>query len=225
MRIQKQRARSDEEKRERREAILATALAMYEREHSFAAFTMAALAKEAGLAKGTLYLYFRTKEELFLALLESGFDAWFDVIDARLDDGEREWTAEDAAELVVRSVRGREMLARLLSIQPAIVEHNVEFDAAFRFKHHVMLRADVTGRRLERRLPWLRTGEGARFLVHLHALVIGVWQLAQPSPVIRRVMETPEMAPARVDFAEDLRFLIITLLAGMRTAAAERAEP
>jgi AcrR family transcriptional regulator len=217
------RARSEEEKQERRNAILSTAWRMYTREPSFAKFTMAALARQTGVAKGTLYLYFRTKEALFLALLESGFDAWFDVIDARLDDGEREWTPEDAAEAVVRSVRGRETLARLLSIQPAIVEHNVDYDAALRFKRQVMRRADVTGRRLEARLPFLRAGEGARLLVHLHALVIGVWQLAQPSPVIRRVMEAPELAPARVDFEEDLRLLITALLKGMRADA--RPEP
>jgi AcrR family transcriptional regulator len=219
------RARSDEDKQERRIAILTTAWRMYTRDPSFAAFTMAALAKQAGLAKGTLYLYFRTKEELFLALLENGFDAWFDVLDARLDAAGAEWTPEDAADVIVRSIRGRETLARLLSILPTIVEHNVDYDAALRFKRQVMRRAEVTGHRLEARLPFLRPGEGARLLVHLHALVIGVWQLAEPSPVIRRVMETPELAPARVDFEEDLRFLLVTLLAGMRTAAAERADP
>src|SRR3712207_3851108 len=99
------RARSDEDKQERRGAILTTAWRMYTREPSFAAFTMAALAKEAGLAKGTLYLYFRTKEALFLALLESGFDAWFDVIDARLNAGDGAWAPEDAADAIVRSVR------------------------------------------------------------------------------------------------------------------------
>jgi Tetracyclin repressor-like, C-terminal domain len=138
------------------------------------------------------------------------------VIDARLSDGVGGWTPEDAADAIVRSVRGRETLARLLSIQPVIVEHNVEFDAALRFKRHVMQRADATGRMLERRLPWLRPGEGARFLVHLHALVIGVWQLAEPSPVIRRVMETPELQPARIGFEEDLRFLVAAVLRGMQ---------
>lgn len=209
------RARNDEDKQERREAILATAAAMYAREPSFARFTMAALAGEAGLAKGTLYLYFRTKEALFLALLERGFHAWFDDVDARLR-GDGTWSVDQAADAIVRSIRGRETLARLLSIMPAIVEHNVEFDAALRFKRQVMQRAAATGILLQARLPWLAEGQGARFLVHLHALVIGVWQLAEPSDVIRRVMDTPELAPARVDFAEDLRFLLSALLRGMQ---------
>lgn len=218
------RARSEDEKTERRNAILTTAWRMYTRDPSFAAFTMAALAREAGLAKGTLYLYFRTKEALFLALLENGFGAWFDGMDRRLDDARGEWTPERVADVVLASIAGRETLARLLSILPGIVEHNVEFDAALRFKRQVMHRAEVTGHRLEARLPFLRPGEGARFLVHLHALVIGVWQLARPSPVIRRVMESPELAPARVDFEEDLRLLVTALLKGMRAEADERPE-
>lgn len=196
---------------------------MYARDPSFAAFTMAALAGEAGLAKGTLYLYFRSKEELFLALLETGFDAWLDDVDARLDAAAGEWTPDDAADALVRSIRGRETLARLLSIMPAIVEHNVDFGAALQFKRRVMHRAAGTGSRLEARLPWLRPGEGARFLVHLHALVIGVWQLAEPSAVIRRVMDDPELAPARVDFESDLRFLVATLLRGMAAARGARS--
>ena len=210
------RARSDEAKQERRGEIMATAWAMYNRAPSFAAFTMSALAAEVGLAKGTLYLYFRTKEALFLALLDELFGAWFTALDARLDADSGAWTAARAADEVVASVRGRGGLVRLLAILPTIVEHNVEFDAALAFKRRVVTRAAETGRRLEARLPWMVDGQGARFLVDLHALVIGVWQLAEPSAVIRRVMERPEMEPARVDFERDLRRLCQALLTGMR---------
>ena len=33
---------------------------------NYEAVTIAAVAQESGLAKGTVYLYFKTKEELFL---------------------------------------------------------------------------------------------------------------------------------------------------------------
>ena len=214
------RARSSEDKEERRAAILGTALAMYEREPSFGAFTMAALAGAAGLAKGTLYLYFRTKEEVFLALVERLFDEWFDDVDARLERAHGPWTAEEAARVLLRSVRERATLARLLSILGTIVEQNVEMEAALRYKRRVLERTLETGARLEARLPFLAPGGGARLLVHLHALVIGVWQLAEPSPVIRAVMEEPDLAPARVDFERDLSFLLRALLDGMEREAA-----
>ena len=62
-----QRARSAEQKALRREAVLEAAEA-YFLEVGYEAFSMAQLAKKAGLVKGTLYLYFKTREELFMTL-------------------------------------------------------------------------------------------------------------------------------------------------------------
>ncbi|HWK89730.1 MAG TPA: TetR family transcriptional regulator [Longimicrobium sp.] len=210
------RARSTEAKNERYDAILDAALAMYERNPSFEAFTMSALGTEVGLAKGTLYLYFRTKEAVFLGLLYDLFGAWFEDLDARLREDADAWTPEEAAFELVGSMQGRDTLLRLLSILPAIVERNVDPDVALHFKREVMGWAAATGPLLERRLPFLAAGQGARFLVHLHVLIIGVWQLAEPSPVVRQVMERPELAPARVEFAPDLRRMITLHLKGMR---------
>ena len=71
------RARTDDEKQARRQFILATAEQLLRRE-GFDTFTMNKLAAEAELAKGTLYLYFATREELFLALYTELHDVWVD---------------------------------------------------------------------------------------------------------------------------------------------------
>ena len=62
------RARSEEQKAQRRQAVLEAA-ETYFLDVGYEAFSMAQLAKRAGLIKGTLYLYFRTREELFLTSL------------------------------------------------------------------------------------------------------------------------------------------------------------
>jgi AcrR family transcriptional regulator len=64
------RARSDDAKDERRQALLLVALdAFYQK--GFAATRMDDIAAMAGLSKGTLYLYFDSKEALFTALIET----------------------------------------------------------------------------------------------------------------------------------------------------------
>lgn len=218
-----QRARSGEAKEERREAILATALRMYERDPRFAAFTMAALAKEAGLAKGTLYLYFRTKEELFLALLERLFGEWFDDVDGRLARG-KTWSGDTVAALLAASAAERPTLVWLLAIQGSILEENVDADAALAFKTRVMGRTGETGAAIEARLAWLAEGGGARLLVRLHALVVGLWQMAEPAAVIRGVLDDPALAAARVDFARELGHVLRLLLVGMEDEAAAAME-
>jgi AcrR family transcriptional regulator len=213
------RARSDDDKLERRGQILDAALRMYEANPSFAVFTMAALGAETGLAKGTLYLYFRTKEALFLALLDRMLGEWFADVERRAARGTGAWTADEAAEALLDSVRGRPTLLRLLAIMATILEHNVAFETALEFKRMLHERAGSVGARLEARLPWLAAGEGGRMLVYLHALVVGLWQQAEPSPVVARILGEPEMAAIRVDFERDLGILLRALLTGMRARA------
>src|SRR5262245_17938042 len=54
----------------RRQAILKAALKVFAA-HGFEAARLDDVAKRAGVAKGTLYLYFRAKEALFEALVRS----------------------------------------------------------------------------------------------------------------------------------------------------------
>lgn len=64
------RAHTPEQKTERRSAILAAALEEFF-ESGFAAARMDRLAARAEVSKGTLYLYFASKEEVLLALHEA----------------------------------------------------------------------------------------------------------------------------------------------------------
>ena len=69
------RAISDDAKRARRQFILSTADQLL-RNEGFDAFTMHKLAAATNLAKGTLYLYFSTREELVLALYTNLHEGW-----------------------------------------------------------------------------------------------------------------------------------------------------
>jgi len=65
-----QKARTSEAKDERRQAVLNAALDEFF-ERGFAATRMDDIARRVGLSKGTLYLYFDSKEALFISLLET----------------------------------------------------------------------------------------------------------------------------------------------------------
>jgi AcrR family transcriptional regulator len=79
------RARSLEQKAQRRQVVIETA-EKYFLEVGFEAFSMSQLSKKTGLAKGTLYLYFQTREELFLALYEQSLIRWSKVFIKELSD-------------------------------------------------------------------------------------------------------------------------------------------
>jgi AcrR family transcriptional regulator len=72
-----QRARSETAKLAREDSIL-TAAEILLRQSGYDAMTMQAVATAAGLAKGTLYLYFTSRESLVLAVHGRLFDRWID---------------------------------------------------------------------------------------------------------------------------------------------------
>jgi AcrR family transcriptional regulator len=64
----RRRAVSDQEKSQRRDDIIAAAKDVFARK-GFHTTTIADIAKQAGLAYGSVYWYFESKDELFLALM------------------------------------------------------------------------------------------------------------------------------------------------------------
>src|SRR4051812_20513013 len=76
-------AMHEEQKEERRQDILTTAWQLFQTT-SYEAVTIARVAEFVGLAKGTIFLYFKTKEALFLALLEQQLGSWFTSVHAGL---------------------------------------------------------------------------------------------------------------------------------------------
>jgi AcrR family transcriptional regulator len=218
----KQRARSAIDKQQRRAQILAAALALWD-EHPFAAFAMADVAARSGLAKGTLYLYFQTKEELFLALLEQLLGDWFVELDAALAADDTPWSAERGADLICGTLEQRAALTRLLPIASSILEHNIPPEATRAYKERLLAWAITSGQLLERRLAFLSPSDGLWVLLQIHALVVGLGQMADPAPVVRQVLADPALAPLRVEFGPALRRALATLLRGMACGAG--AEP
>ncbi|MBW2130096.1 MAG: TetR/AcrR family transcriptional regulator, partial [Deltaproteobacteria bacterium] len=67
------RERKEREKKARRRAILEAAKAVFF-ERGFMGSTMDQIAKKAEISKGTLYLYFPGKEELYVSILLEGLE-------------------------------------------------------------------------------------------------------------------------------------------------------
>ncbi len=211
----KQRARKDEDKAARRRAILAVAARLLDRQH-YHAITMAEVARRCSLAKGTLYLYFRSKEELFLATLEQELAAWFDALAAelvRLPPGPD--APERFAGLVARTLAERETFAELLALVHTVLEQNIDARTALAFKQMLLERMTLGAAVVERTVPGLPAGGGVRLLLRLHALVVGLRQMADPAPVVAEVLARPEMAPLRIDFQAELAQTLTAMIRGM----------
>jgi AcrR family transcriptional regulator len=199
MAVIKRRAMHDDQKLIRRQALIDAAWGLFQTQ-SYAAINMNEVAQTAEVAKGTVYLYFPSKESLFLAVLETQFTLWFDAIDSALVTPNLGIT--EVAELFTESFTQHRGLARLFAITHVILEHNIDYEVARQFKTLLYQRITYTGRLLEMALPILTPKSGVQILLRAYALVIGIQHLADPAPIMLQVIaDHPELHAFQIEFA------------------------
>lgn len=214
------RAMRDEQKEERRQAIMDKAWQLFQ-SRSYESLTMADVAEALILAKGTVYLYFKTKEELFLAIVEQQLEMFFIEGDSGLkmiSNADIEAIPE-IVKLVSEALERRPGLTRLLAILHTILERNIDLETAIHFKYMLKTHFERTGSLLEDCLPFLRNGEGAHLLLQSHALVIGLWSLADPAPIIREALQQPDLQVFEIRFASEFSQALQALLYGLERGA------
>ncbi len=215
------RARLSHEKEGRRQDILAAALNLFET-RDYNDLTMAAIAADSGLAKGTIYIYFKTKEEIFLELAESRLLGWFEALDEGLRPGGgglflEPMDPEALSRLFLDSLEAQPQLARLLGLLHTVLEPNVERLVVLRFREFLADRCLRTGRLLEQRLPFLEEGQGAELLLRAHALILGCWQISVPPPEVRALLQSPGLQMFDVPFRSLFESTFLALLEGMES--------
>ncbi len=116
----------------RREEIINACEKLY-RTMSFKEITLKEIGNEVPFSRPTIYNYFRTKEEIFLALFQREYDRWNEDLTAILNGGER-LTKAGLAERIASSLSGREQLLKLLSMNNYDMEANSRQELLTAFK-------------------------------------------------------------------------------------------
>ncbi len=210
------RARQVHQKEERRQVILGAALDLFERS-PFQAITTALVASKSGLAKGTIFIYFKTKEELFLVLAEEGLLKFFEALDEALSESKDPLSPNAVTSQVSIALQGQPHLTRLMSLLYTVLEHNVDRLTALRFREFLATRTTRTARYLEQRLPFLAPGQGLELMFQIHVLALGIGQVADPAPVVKELLQAPGLyifdTPFGPSFERSLNALVMGLQA------------
>ena len=210
----KRRAVSEEQKAQRRADILSSARDLFNQCSRYDEILMKHIAENIKLTKGTLYLYFKTKEEVFLALYEEEFVALCDRINSALIDSMGELDAKQLQSIMVNSVLGFETFLRLNGMLHSVLEQNIEFETALSFKTLLRDRMLETSALLESKITQLQPGQGAELMLLVHEVTIGTYHTATPSPCLDLVFERPDMSFMKLDFAEEFPKLLGYVLKG-----------
>jgi AcrR family transcriptional regulator len=206
------------EKEARRTEILAFADLLF-RDRDLDEIRMTDLAAQLGLAKGTLYLYFPSKEALFLSLLEERLAAAFEGLSSGLSGFHEPVSVENVAAGIARAMSSDPALPRLLAHLHPTLERKLLFDETVAFKRRLCAALQRAGTSLASALPPLSEEEAFRFLLQVYAQVVGLVSVTELSPFVSRLSAQPGLEPLKLDFNQALEDFCRAMLARSIEAA------
>ena len=169
MTLAKKRARSLEEKSFRRQQILDAAAALFQ-EVGYEGFSVALLASKAGVVKGTLYLYFKTREEVFLALYDQSLNRISEAFIAQLQPS---MSDHAFCELLYEVAFGDSLYVPLQARLEKVIEHNVSIDSLIASKRNFLNQVDRIAASTTTTLD-LDHAQATEFIKTLGVLIVGV---------------------------------------------------
>lgn len=201
----KKRAYSDEEKQQREQMIIDAAQQLL-MEKSFHSINMSEVARTANLAKGTVYLYFQTKEELFLTLFERQFAQWLEDVETQLNKLTSPAPKEAVVDILVQTISQNRQLVRMAALTNIIFEHNISYEKARAYKLLLHEQVIHLGAILDSLLN-LDPPSGIQLMYRIYVFVIGLENIANPAPVAQEVYaRNPSLQ--HPDFETELTALI-----------------
>lgn len=188
------RARSDAQKALREQQILDAAADLIHKQR-FQAVALVDVAKQVGITKAALYRYFRSKEQLFLALYQREFEQ----LAARLES-----VSDDALfTSFVEALLAQPLFCQLSAILHTVLEAGLDVGEAKAFKQFLLARMSVTAKRLERISG--RDGDSCfAFLLRCQQALIGCWHSSHPTEQMAQVIAEPPLTAFKRDFAQIL---------------------
>jgi AcrR family transcriptional regulator len=208
-----QRARSQDAKRLREEAILDAARLLAERQR-IRDITLTEIAEAVGMHKSAMLRYFETREEIFLRLTAEGWRGWSIDLRSRLDRLQSA-DSDAVAGAIAASLASRGSFCDLLSHTPLNLERNVSPEAVRQFKYvtHEELERIIAS--IQHLIPSLSEDNGVDLIGTTTALAGAFWQIATPGPEIAELYRSdPRLGHAIVELEPRLRRILKALIDG-----------
>ncbi len=116
----------------RKEEIINACEKLYEN-NNFKDITIKSIGEKTTFSRTSIYNYFQTKEEIFLALLKREYERWIDDLNEMYEQNQ-EMTKELFADKLAQTVAKRKNLLKLLSMNMYDMEENSRMEELIEFK-------------------------------------------------------------------------------------------
>ena len=157
----------------RREEILSACERLY-KSRSFSEIMLRDIADETSFTRTSIYNYFQSKEEIFLALLEREFQLWADSLESILWQ-EQKLTKTALADRIAKTLEQRSLMLKIYSLNLCDLAENsrderlVEFNVAYGSSRMVMQEL------ISRFIPGISREERDSIVFTIFTYLHGIW--------------------------------------------------
>ena len=178
---------SREQTNARREEIINACAELYETT-SFKDLTLKDIGAATSFTRTSIYNYFQTKEEIFLALLKREYDLWNTDLAVILHDNEK-LSAEGFADKLARSLEKRKRLLKLLSMNHYDMESSSRIEKLTEFKCSYGTSLQLVARCIEKFFPAKTVHEVQNFIYIFFPFMFGIYPYTYVTDKQREAMK------------------------------------
>ena len=178
---------SPERTNARREEIVAACAKLYET-MSFREITIKEIGAATTFTRTSIYNYFETKEEIFLALLQKEYELWTEAMDA-VTAARDALTRDELAQALARTLTDRPKLLRLLSMNLYDMEANSRPERLAEFKAVFGSSLRAVSRMVEKYVPEMDGDARQRFLYAFFPFIYGIYPYTSVTEKQKKAME------------------------------------
>ncbi len=186
----------------RKDEIINACASLYET-MGFRDITIRDIGNRTTFSRTSIYNYFQTKEEIFLALLQREHQAWADDLESIAKENES-LTAEEFADKVARSLEKRGYMLKLMCMNLYDMECSSRIENLVSFKLAYANTLKVLINCLEKFFPDMASDDIQKFIYAFFPFLFGVYPYTSTTEKQKEAMEI-----ANIDYIEHSVYEIV----------------
>lgn len=175
----------------RREEIINACEELYKKEN-FKDITLKQIGEKTTFSRTSIYNYFQTKEEIFLALFQREYEKWIEDLNKIYEKNER-LMIEELANKLAHTIEKRPTLLKLLAMNLYDMEDNSKMEALVEFKQAYGNSIKAVKRCLDKFVTNMNEEEKTNFILSFFPFMYGIYPYAVVTAKQKEAMEKADV--------------------------------
>ncbi len=205
----------------RKEEIITACAELY-KTMSFKEITMKEIGNATTFTRTSIYNYFQTKEEIFLALLQREYELWVQSL-KQIQAGHERMTGEEFADALAHSLEERENLLKIMAMNHYDMEENSRLERLVEFKVAYGNSLDEVRNCLDKFFPEMTAQDKQNFLFSFFPFMFGIYPYTVVTEKQREAMRQAKVSYVYMTIYE-ITYAEVKKLLGVPAGAAAYAK-